>query len=38
MNNYDNKKSKVSGIKYKNCECCLEYSNVKDDLILDKFL
>ena len=32
------KKSKVCGIKYKNCECCLEYSNVKDDLIIYKFL
>ena len=32
------KKGKVCGIRYKNCECCLEYSNVKDDLILYKFL
>ena len=28
------KKSKTGGIKYKGCECCLEYASVKDDLIL----
>ena len=28
----------MSGIKYKDCECCLEYSNVKDDLIQRKYL
>ena len=32
------KKSKTSGIKYKDCECCLEYTNIKDDLILYKCL
>ena len=30
---HDNKKYKTSGIKYKDCEQCLEYTNVKDDLI-----
>ena len=25
-------------IKYKNCECCLEYTSVKDDLIEYKCL
>ena len=29
---HDNKKCKMCGIKYKDCECCLEYTNVKDDL------
>ena len=28
----------MSGIKYKDCERCLEYSNVKDDLIQCKYL
>ena len=27
------KKCETRGIKYKHCECCLEYANVKDDLI-----
>ena len=31
-------KCKHSGIKYKDCECCLEYTNVKDDSILYKCL
>ena len=26
------------GIKYKDCESCLKYTNVKDDLILYKWL
>ena len=30
---HDNKKYKIFGIKYKDCEWCLEYTNVKDDLI-----
>ena len=30
---HDNKKYKKFGIKYKDCEQCLEYTNVKDDLI-----
>ena len=25
-------------IKYKDCECCLEYTNIKDDLILQQEL
>ena len=29
----DNKKFERCGIKYKDCECSLEYGNVKDDLI-----
>ena len=28
-----NKKHETCGIKYKDCECCLEYTNFKDDLI-----
>ena len=28
-----NKKYKTCGIKYCDCECCLEYTNIKDDLI-----
>ena len=28
---HDNKKSKTCGIKYKDCECCLEYTLVKYD-------
>ena len=34
----DNKKCETCGIKYKDCECYLEYTNVKDDLIVYKFL
>ena len=30
---YDNKKCKICGIKYKDCECCLEYTRAKNDLI-----
>ena len=26
---YDNKKCETGGIKYKDCECCLEYTNVR---------
>ena len=33
-----NKKCKACGIKYKDCECCLEYKSIKDDLILCKCL
>ena len=32
------KKRKTGGIKYHNCECCIEYTIVKDNLILEKFL
>ena len=32
------KKCETCGIKYKNCECCLEYTSVKDDLIEYKCL
>ena len=28
---YGNEKCKTCGVKYKECECCLEYTNVKDD-------
>ena len=30
---HNNKKCETCGIKYKDCECCLAYTNVKDDLI-----
>ena len=30
---HDNKKCDTCGIKYKNCDCFLEYTNFKDDLI-----
>ena len=32
------KKCETCVIKYKNCECCLEYTNVKDDIIEYKCL
>ena len=35
---YDNKKCEKCGVKHKFCECCLEYKNVKDDLIEYKCL
>ena len=35
---HDNRKCEMCGIKYKDCECCLEYTNIKDDLILCKCL
>ena len=28
----DNKKFEICGIKYKNCECFLEYTNFENDL------
>ena len=31
---HDSKKCETSEIKYKDYECCLEYTNVKNDLIL----
>ena len=30
---HDNKKCEMRGIKYKDCGFCLEYANVKDNLI-----
>ena len=30
---HHNKKRETCGIKYKNCGCCLECTNIKDDLI-----
>ena len=30
---HDNKKCETCGIQYKSCECCLEYTNIKNDLI-----
>ena len=30
---HDNKNCETCGIKYKDCECCVEYTNVKDDLV-----
>ena len=32
------KKCETCGIKYKDCNCCLEYINVKDDLLEYKCL
>ena len=29
---HDDKKCETCGIKYKNCNCFLEYTNFKDDL------
>ena len=34
----DNKKFVACRIKYRDWECCLEYTNVKNDLILEKCL
>ena len=28
-----NEKCKACGVKYKDCECCLRYTNVKDNLV-----
>ena len=33
---YYNKKCKKCGLKYKDCECYLEYANVKDDFLIYK--
>ena len=35
---HDDRKCKTCGIKYKDCEYCLEYTNVEDDLIEYKCL
>ena len=35
---HDDKIWETCGIKYKDCECCLEYVKVKDDLIECKVL
>ena len=35
---HDEKKCETSGIKYKYCECFLEYTNFKDNLIEYKCL
>ena len=35
-NGHHNKKCKTCGTKYKDCECFLEYTNFKDDLIEHK--
>ena len=32
-NGHDYKKCETSGIKWKDCDCFLEYKNFKDDLI-----
>ena len=37
-NKHDNKKCEACGIKYKDCNCFLGYTNVKDNLILNKCL
>ena len=33
---YHNKKYETCGMKYKDCQCCIEYTNVKDGLIEHK--
>ena len=33
---HDKKKCKKFEIEYKDCDCCLEYTNVKDDLVVHK--
>ena len=35
---HDDKKCETCGIKYKNCDCFLEYTGIKDDLIEYKLL
>ena len=35
---HDDKKCETCSIKYKDCECCLEYTNVKNNLIEHKCL
>ena len=35
---HDDKKCETCGIKYKDCECCLEYTNVNNNLIEYKCL
>ena len=35
---HDDKKCKTCEIRYKNCDCFLEYTNFKDDLIEYKCL
>ena len=35
---YDNIKCKTCGIKYRDCDCFLEYKNIKDNLIEYKYL
>ena len=34
---HDNKRCETCGIEYKHCNCFLEYTNFKDDLIEYKF-
>ena len=35
---HDNKKWETCGVKYKYCERCVEYKNIKDKLVLCKCL
>ena len=35
---HDDKKCEIYGIKYKYCDCFLEYANFKDDLMEYKYL
>ena len=37
-NGHDNKKREMFVIKYKDCECCRKYMNVKDDSTVFKCL
>ena len=38
LNGHDNKNCNMCRIKYKYCECCLKYTNVKSNLIEYQFL
>ena len=33
----DNKKCEICGIKYKDCDCFVEYTNIKDSIIESKY-
>ena len=35
---HDDKKFETCGIKYKDCKCCFEYTNVKNNLMEQKCL
>ena len=35
---HDDKKCETCGIKYKDCECCIEHTNVENNLIEYKYL
>ena len=33
---YDNRKCETCGVKHKDCECCLEYEKIRDNIIVYK--